>query len=137
VIRVVVDTNVLVSALIAPSGNEALVLLAVEKGLVRPCFSSGILTEYSEVLARPKFGFSPDVIARLIDLLKRRGELLHPQPVSGISPDPKDDKFMACALTAQVDFVLTGNKKDFPQKQLGDIRVVSAGELLNRITLEI
>src|SRR5216684_8412888 len=105
-IRAIIDTNVLVSALIAPSGNEALLLLAVKQGLVRPCFSSAILTEYSEVLARPKFGFSFAEIQALVDLLKNQGELFHPQPVSGISPDPKDDKFLACALTAQVDFVV-------------------------------
>jgi predicted nucleic acid-binding protein len=58
-------------------------------------------------------------------------------PLRGISPDPKDDKFLACALAAQVDFVVTGNKKDFPEDRLGAIRVVSAGGLLNVITLEL
>jgi len=52
-IRAVIDTNVLVSALISPSGNEALLLLAVKQGLVRPCFSHAVLKEYSEVLTRP------------------------------------------------------------------------------------
>jgi putative PIN family toxin of toxin-antitoxin system len=137
VIRAVIDTNVLVSALISPSGNEALLLLAVKQGLVRPCFSPAVLKEYSEVLARPKFAFSPDEITAVIDLLQRQGDLLHPAPLPGISPDPKDDKFMACALTAQADFVVTGNKKDFPKDQLGATQVVSAGELLNLITLEL
>jgi uncharacterized protein len=137
VIQAVLDTNVLVSALISPSGNEALVLLAVKQGLVRPCFSSAVLKEYSEVLARPKFAFPPDEITALIDLLQRQGDLLHPALLSGISPDPEDDKFMACALTAPADFVVTGNKKDFPKDQLGSTKVVSAGELLNLITLEL
>jgi uncharacterized protein len=136
VIRAVIDTNVLVSALISPSGNEALLLLAVKQGLVRPCFSAAALKEYSEVLARPKFAFSLDEITALIDLLKRQGDLLHPAPLSGISPDPKDDKFLACALAAKSDFVVTGNKKDFPKK-LGATQVVSAGEFLNLITLEL
>jgi putative PIN family toxin of toxin-antitoxin system len=137
VIRAVIDTNALVSALISPSGNEALLLLAVKQGLVRPCFSPAVLKEYSEVLARPKFAFSPDEITALIDLLQRQGDLLHPSPLSGISPDPKDDKFLACALTAQADFLVTGNKKDFPKGQLAATQVVSAGELLNLITLEL
>lgn len=136
-IRAVSDTNVLVSALISPSGNEALLLLAVKQGLVRPCFSPAVLKEYSEVLARPKFAFSPDEITALIALLQRQGDLLHPALLSGISPDPKDDKFLACALTAQADFLVTGNKKDFPKDQLGATQVVSAGELLNLITLEL
>ena len=54
-IRAVVDTNVLVSALIAPSGNEAFILLAVQERLVKPSVSEEILGEYAEVLARPKF----------------------------------------------------------------------------------
>jgi uncharacterized protein len=137
VIRAVIDTNVLVSALISPSGNEALVLLAVKQGLVRPCVSPAVLKEYSAVLARPKFAFSPDEITALIDLLQDQGDLLHPAPLSGMSPDPEDDKFIACALTAQADFVVTGNKKDFPKHQLGVTLVVSAGELLNLIALEL
>jgi uncharacterized protein len=135
-IRVVIDTNVLVSAMISLSGNEALLLLAVKQGFMTPCFSPAVLEEYSEVLARPKFGFSPGEIAALSDLLQRRGDLVRPSPLSGMSPDPKDDKFIACALAAQADFVVTGNKQDFPQDQLGGTRVVSAGELLNLITLE-
>jgi putative PIN family toxin of toxin-antitoxin system len=137
VIRAVIDTNVLVSAMISPSGNEALLLLAVKQGLVRPCFSPALLEEYSEVLARPKFAFSPDEITALIDLFQRQSDRVHPAPLSGISPDPKDDKFMACALAARADFVVTGNKRDFPEDQLGATQVVSAGELLNLITLEL
>jgi len=136
-IRAVIDTNVLVSALISPSGNEALLLLAVKQGLVRPCFSPAVLNEYSEVLARPKFAFSPNEIAALIDMLRREGDLLHTAPLSGISPDPTDDKVMACALMAQADFVVTGNKRDFPRDKLGATQVASAGELLDLITIEL
>jgi len=57
VIRAVVDTIVLVSALIVPTGNEALILLAIRQGLIKPSFSEEILEEYAEVLARRKFGF--------------------------------------------------------------------------------
>ena len=56
-IRVVVDTNVLVSAMIKSSGNEALLVLAVSQGLITPCLSDEICEEYCGVLARPKFGF--------------------------------------------------------------------------------
>ena len=96
-----------------------------------PCFSPAMLEEYSEVLARPKFAFPPDEITALMDLFQRQGDIVRPAPLSGISPDPKDDKFMACALAARADFVVTGNKRDFPEDQLGATRVVSAGELLN------
>jgi putative PIN family toxin of toxin-antitoxin system len=136
-IRAVIDTNVVVSALISPSGNEALLLLAIKQGLVQPCFSPALLKEYSEVLARPKFSFSQLEIGALVDLLRMKGDLVRAARLSGISPDPKDDKFIACALAAQADFLVTGNKKDFPQKGLETTRVVSAGDLLNLITLEL
>jgi predicted nucleic acid-binding protein len=51
-------------------------------------------------------------------------------------PHPKDNKFIACAVAALADFVVTGNKQGFPQDQLGGTRVVSAGGLLHLITLE-
>ena len=82
-IRAIIDTNVLVSALIPPSGNEALLLLAVKQGLVRPCFSPAMLEEYSEVLARPKFAFSPDEITALIDLLQHQGGRNHAEGYLG------------------------------------------------------
>lgn len=137
-IRAVVDTNVLVSALISPAGNEALILLAVRQGFVKPSFSVEILQEYAEVLARPKFGFPPDEIEALIALLRTQGEEIHdPQPLASGLPDPGDNKFLACAKAAGVDFIVTGNKRHFPQPACGAIRVVNAAELLDRITLEI
>jgi putative PIN family toxin of toxin-antitoxin system len=135
-IRAVIDT-ILVSALISPSGNEALLLLAIKQGLVQPCFSPALLKEYSEVMARPKFSFSQLEIGAVVDLLRMKGDLVRAARLSRISPDPKDDKFIACALAALADFLVTGNKKDFPQKGLGTTRVVSAGDLLNLITLDL
>jgi putative PIN family toxin of toxin-antitoxin system len=138
VIRAVVDTNVIVSALISPSGNEALILLAVRQGLIKPYFSDAILQEYAEVLARPKFGFPPDEIEALIALVRSQGEEV-PDPASlpSGSPDPADAKFLACAKAAEVEFIVTGNKRDFPPQACGSIGVVNAAELLDRITLEI
>lgn len=52
-IRAVIDTNVLISGLLVPRGNEALILLAAHQGLVRPWFSAAIMQEYEGVLARP------------------------------------------------------------------------------------
>ena len=137
-IRAVVDTNVLVSALIAPTGNEALILLAIRQGLVKPSFSEEILAEYAEVLARPKFGFALDEINPLIALLRSQGEEIEkPEPLASSLPDPGDDKFLACAKAASVDFIVTGNKRHFPPRACGAIRVVNAAQLLDRITLEL
>jgi putative PIN family toxin of toxin-antitoxin system len=137
VIRSVIDTNVLVSGLLAPNGNEALIVLAIHQGLVRPCFSTAVLEEYAEVLARPKFGFPPDEIAAVVAMLHNGGELVIPQGPAPVLPDPSDAKFLHCAETAQAECLVTGNKRHFPQETCGAVRVVNAGELLDRITLEI
>ena len=136
-IRAVVDTNVLVSAMISSAGNEALLIMAINQGLIMPCFSVEILEEYADVLLRPKFGFQGTEVDALIDLLRRRGSLLDPAPPVRSSPDPDDDMFIACALAGKVDFLVTGNKRHFPQAQYADARVVNAAELLEFITLEL
>jgi uncharacterized protein len=137
VIRAVVDTNVLVSGLLAPKGNEALILLAIHQGLIRPCFSEEILEEYAAVLARPKFVFPADEIAAVVAMFRRQGELFHPGGSPAASIDPGDTKFLQCAETAQADYLVTGNKRHFPEAAYRVTLIVSAGELLDRITLEI
>jgi uncharacterized protein len=137
VIRAVIDTNVLVSGLLSPAGNEALILLAVHQGLVHPCFSEEILEEYAAVLARPKFAFPPDEIAALLANVLPTGRTLPPGWFGAASTDPAETKFLQCAEAAQADYIVTGNKHHFPESAYGVIRVVSAGELLDRITQEI
>jgi putative PIN family toxin of toxin-antitoxin system len=106
VIRAVIDTNVLVSGMIAASGNEALLLLAINHELVSPCFSAEILQEYEQVLRRPKFGFEALEVESLLNLIRRQGEFIHSAPIPPLSPDPGDDKFIACALAAKSEFLV-------------------------------
>jgi uncharacterized protein len=133
VIRAVIDTNVLVSGLLSPAGNEALILL----GLLKPCFSKEIIEEYAALLARPKFAFPPDEIAAVLSMFRSRGELLAPETSAVASSDPGDTKFLLCAEAARADYIVTGNKRHFPAGSYGATRVVNAGELLDRITMEI
>jgi putative PIN family toxin of toxin-antitoxin system len=137
VIRAVIDTNVLVSGLLASAGNEAPIILAINQGLVHPCFSDDILEEYSEVLARPKFAFDADEIAALLAMLRGNGELIRPEGSAPALPDPDDSMFLHCAQAAAAEYIITGNKRHFPQNICGTVRVISAGEPLDRITREI
>ena len=136
-IRAVIDTNVLVSAMISSSGNEALVIMALNQGLLTACLSPEILKEYSDVFLRPRFGFPPDEVNALLAMLRRVGSLLDPVQVNHISPDPDDNKFIACALQGKADFLVTGNKRHFPPDQLTGTKVVNAAELLEFITLRL
>ena len=78
-IRAVIDTNVVVSGLLSPAGNEAMILLAIHHGMVRVCLSQPIIAEYAAVLARPKFGLPADEIEALLDMLRNHGELIRPE----------------------------------------------------------
>jgi uncharacterized protein len=137
VIRAVVDTNVLVSGLLSPLGNEALIILAIHQGRLRPCFTEAIVAEYTEVLARPKFSFPPDEVAALIAMFRRTREVFDSEAAPVASPDPGDTKFLQCAHTAQAEFIVTGNKRHFPNTPYGATHVVNAGELVARITLDL
>lgn len=81
--RAVLDTNVLVSALLSPFGNEAQVLDAVRRGRIAPCLSKEILAEYADVLAWPKFGFATDEILGLTGMLRESGLMFRPTPALG------------------------------------------------------
>jgi putative PIN family toxin of toxin-antitoxin system len=131
--RTVLDTNVLVSALISPFGNESQALGAVLERRIIPCLSRRILEEYAEVLARPKFRFSPEEIDGLLGMLEANGLLFDPDSATGASPDPGDDAFIACALAADAEFIVTGNKRDFPAESCGQAKVVSARELMESL----
>jgi len=137
VIRAVIDTNVVVSGLLSPAGNEALILLAIHQGLLHPCFSEEILEEYASVLARPKFAFPPDEIAAVLDMFRSRGEFFPTKTSAIAASDPGDTKFLQCAEAALADYLVTGNKRHFPTGSHGVTQIVSAGELLDRITQEI
>jgi putative PIN family toxin of toxin-antitoxin system len=136
VISVVVDTNVLVSALISSAGNESFVISAVASGVLTPFYSNEILEEYRLVLSRTRFGFEETILEQLFLLLSTRGTRIAPrEDTTVLSPDPDDRKFILCSLEASADFLVTGNRKHFPQAQYGKTAVVNARELLEHVLI--
>jgi putative PIN family toxin of toxin-antitoxin system len=134
-ISVVIDTNVLVSGLISPFGNESFVISGVESSLFFPYFTDEILVEYQTVLSRPRFGFEPDVLDGLFRSLQANGRKVSPSSSDIILVDPSDTKFIACALAAKAAYLVTGNRKHFPDDKYGCTSVVSARELLEIVAL--
>jgi uncharacterized protein len=130
--RLVIDTNVLVSALLKPRGNEAAVLRLALVGSVTVCLTDAILTEYKAVLARPKFRFDQTEIAALLDELKAVAQFVKPRNQVTASPDESDNRFLECAEAAQADYLITGNPRHFPKIWAG-IEIVSAGQLLQSL----
>lgn len=126
----VIDTNVLVSALLSSHENAATVQVVSRlfSGDVIPVFSDDILAEYNEVLRRKKFHFSEDVVRTLLDTITSIGESITPSPSGEDLPDLKDLPFYEVVLEKEADnaYLITGNIKHFPDKP----NIVTAREFL-------
>ena len=114
----VIDTNVIVSALLKWNSVPGVVLQAVFNGFVVPVYNDEILNEYRNVLNRPKFGFSSELISETISQIESLGVMENAlETVVEAMPDPKDIVFYSIALshgkTAETHLV-TGNVKHFP-----------------------
>ena len=126
----VIDTNVLVSALLS-SHDDAATVQVVNKlftGDVIPVFSDDILAEYNEVLRRKKFHFTEAIVCDLLDAITFIGENITPSPSGEILPDMKDLPFYEVVLEKEDDnaYLVTGNIKHFPDKP----NIVTAREFL-------
>lgn len=114
----VIDTNVIVSALLKWNSVPGVVLQAVFNGFVVPVYNDEILNEYRNVLNRPKFGFSSELISETISQIESLGVMENAlETVAEAMPNPKDIVFYSIALshgkTAETHLV-TGNVKHFP-----------------------
>ena len=115
----VVDTNVIVSALLKRTSIPGKVVQHVLAGIVIPVFSKEILSEYKEVLSRKKFSFSSKVIENVIKMIIKNGIELSGIQTEEKTSDPKDMIFYEVTMDSrqtQDTFLVTGNIKDFPIK---------------------
>ena len=135
---VVIDTNVLVSALITRNENSPTVqiLRFLANGNIVPVYSEDIVKEYNEVLRRAKFKLSESLIINLLkDIMDNGLKVTELTEVNEVIPDPKDVVFYAVTLSAQDKdaFLVTGNGKHFPEKPF----VVTPSELVEILKQEI
>lgn len=122
--RVVIDTNVIVSAILSRHSPPAEVLRLALQGELVPLYDHRILGEYREVLARPVFGFDQADIAGLVSGLERSGELVFAMPLRLALRDPDDLPFAEVAIGGDADALITGNGRHFQP----------AGHLVNVLT---
>jgi putative PIN family toxin of toxin-antitoxin system len=131
--RIVLDTNVVVSAAIKPGGPEEFIVELVAAHELALYASTAVIAEYETVFARPKFAhIDPTRIARLLELLKDEAVLVIPRELVTESRDEPDNRFLECAETAGAEYLITGNKRDFPERWKST-RVMNARELLRLI----
>ena len=113
-LRLVIDTNVLVSAVLKPDGlQRTTFLLAITKP-GRLYVSLPVLEEYAEVLSRPELSIRRGLRLQLLQLIKNHGHLVTPSRHIEVTNDPDDNIFVECADAARADFLITGNRKHFP-----------------------
>lgn len=129
-IRVVLDTNVIVSAALTRGGSEAYVLDLALANKFRLCLTKEILAEYEDVLRRAKFRrLGVEAIENLIALVRRNAMLVEPGTVLTVSPDESDNRFLECAQAAKAQYLVTGNSRHFP-KQWKKTSVINARQLI-------
>ena len=128
-IRVVLDTNVVVSAFLTPDGPESQILRLTLSGSITGYVSDPILAEYATVLNRPKFKRPPELVNALMSSFGEHYRQVHPLRRITASPHEPDNRFLECADAARADFLVTGDKRHFP-KQWKNTRIVNARELL-------
>ncbi len=130
--RVVLDTNILISACWKPDGLEAQTVNLALSGAIVPCVSLEILAEYRDVLFRKKFAALIAPASELLALLEPRALQLRPnQPVHAAS-DEDDNRFLECAAAAGADFLVTGNLKHYPATW-GVTKIVNARQFLSAV----
>jgi putative PIN family toxin of toxin-antitoxin system len=126
---VVLDTNILVSALLSPFGPPARVLDMVLSGDIRAAYDDRLMAEYREVLARAKFSFAPEDVATVLAYLEADGERVTARPLPCELPDPDDLSFLEVAAQAEA-MLITGNAAHYPEAVRGEVKVVAPGEFI-------
>jgi uncharacterized protein len=114
-LRLVLDTNVVISAALKPEGLQRTVFLLAITKPARLYVSEAILAEYRLVLARPELRIRRALQIQFLDLLKNRARTVSPLRQVRASSDPDDDKFLECADEARADYLVTGNLRHFPR----------------------
>lgn len=130
--RVVVDTNVILSAVLGGTlkaildhwQNERFVLVVTDE----------IVREYLDVLQRPKFGLRGNVIDNIATFIFQFADFVVPaEHVKVVQADPKDDKFLDAVTVGKVDFLVSGDKHLLGLKEYADVPIITPREFLKRL----
>mgnify|MGYP002510237983 CR=1 FL=1 len=126
----VLDSNVLVSAMLKAGSVPAQVVAEALHGNIIPILNDEIIAEYEDVLNRPKFRFDKRAVKVLLDELKKRAIYSDYELIEDVVPDPKDVVFYAVLMEKRKEedaYLITGNMKHFPIRTY----IVTPGEMLD------
>ena len=113
-LRLVIDTNVLVSAALKSESLQRTVFILAITRPAHLCVSKPILEEYAEVLSRPELAIRSGIRSQFLQLVRNRAHVVVPSRRIEITSDPDDNIFIECTDAARADFLVTGNRRHFP-----------------------
>ena len=125
--RIVLDTNILVSGLLKPASDCGRIVEFCVGGALEICLDARILQEYRDVLHRPKFAFDAVEVDILMAGLEDAGLWLPIAPVNLVLDDPDDVVFLEVALGARAEFLVTGNRRHFPDSEFEGLTILGPG----------
>jgi uncharacterized protein len=130
-VRVVLDTNVLVSGLLSPAGPPGRIVDLATSLRITVLHDDRIVAEYREVLARPRLGIRLAEAAAVLELIEREGIRVVAPPLAIVLPDPDDVPFLEVAVEGGADALVTGNERHLVAME-GDpgVRVVKPAGFL-------
>src|SRR5215475_4891109 len=132
-LRLVIDTNIVVSAALKPDGLQRTVLLLAITRPARLYVSEAILAEYREVLARPELKIRKGLREQLLQLIRSHAQVVKPSRRITVTSDPDDSLFLECADAARADYLVTGNPRHFP-KFWKKTKVITSREFISVVT---
>ena len=128
--KAVIDTNVIVSALLNPYGHPAEVVRLLLTGHINIYYDQRILSEYEEVLYRPKFDFNKEHIDAFLNEIKFIGHPVLSTPLKESLPDQNDNMFLEVAVSGNVEYIITGNLNHFPIQLCQGVKVYSPADFV-------
>ncbi len=128
--RIVLDTNVLVSGVLSPYGAPGEIVRMAAADIVHICFDARIISEYHNVLRRSKFKLDKEKVDVLLDQIESCGYLVAAEPALYDLPDKDDEPFLEVAAAGEADYLVTGNIKHYPVKKRQNVQVVTPVDFL-------
>jgi putative PIN family toxin of toxin-antitoxin system len=130
-VRVVLDTNVLVSGLLTPFGTSGEIVRMLTSNEITLCMDARILLEYENVLRRPRFNIDESQIDVVIEFIQHHAQFHSTVPLNKPLPDADDNSFLEVAISSDAECLVTGNRKHFPARCRAGVQVLSPGEFLD------
>jgi len=130
--KVVIDTNVLVSGLLSPYGAAAEIVRMPAAGSFELLYDARIVSEYEEVLSRPKFSFKKTDVDHLMEFIGHFGIPVSAAPLSRHLHDRDDEAFLEVAISGKAECIITGNVTHYPAHSRGKVRAFAPRQFINR-----